>query len=158
MKITNIRDKVITGVIALTVISIFVFKQRKEAPVPKNLPVTESSVIEPSAEPVVSKKLPQLLDLGSTSCVPCKMMQPILEELTTEYKGQLVIRFIDVYENPSLTEKYNVRGIPTQIFLDAEGKEIARNTGFMAKDDILARWDSLGYEFKKNTLPERQDK
>ncbi len=69
-----------------------------------------------------------------------------------------MIRFIDVYENPSLTEKYNVRGIPTQIFIDAEGKEIARNTGFMAKDDILARWDSLGYEFKKNTLPERQDK
>jgi thioredoxin 1 len=149
----DITDKVIIGIIALAIISIFIFKQKRETPAPEDLPVAQ-----PLAEPVVSEKLPQLLDIGSTSCIPCKMMQPILEELTAEYKGQLVVKFIDVYVNTSITEKYNIQGIPTQIFLDAKGKEIARNTGFMPKDDILALWKSLGYEFKKNALPEKEDK
>lgn len=100
-----------------------------------------------STENTVSGKLPQLLELGSDSCMPCMMMRPILAEVTTEYQGQMAVKYIDVYENLAVARKYNIRGIPTQIFLDAEGKEVFRNVGFIPKEEILARWKSLGYEF-----------
>jgi thioredoxin 1 len=88
--------------------------------------------------------LPKLLDLGAGKCVPCKMMEPILEELTEAYAGKLNVEFIDVWENEGVSEKYGIRMIPTQIFYDAEGNELFRHEGFYSKEDILARWAELG--------------
>jgi thioredoxin 1 len=88
--------------------------------------------------------LPRLLDLGSVSCIPCKMMAPILEELKREYAGRLRVDFIDVWENPDAGKPYGIRLIPTQIFFDASGKERFRHEGFFSKEDILAKWKELG--------------
>ncbi len=101
---------------------------------PKNL--------APAAENAA--KLPKLLDLGSTKCIPCKTMAPILEELKKEYAGKMNIEFIDVWENEAAGKDYNVEMIPTQIFYDASGKELFRHTGFFGKEDILAKWKELG--------------
>lgn len=84
-----------------------------------------------------TKQLPRLLDLGATKCIPCKMMVPVLDELTKEYKGKLKVEFIDVWENQAAAEKYKVQSIPTQIFFNANGKEVYRHTGFISKEDIL---------------------
>lgn len=89
-------------------------------------------------------KLPKLLDLGATKCVPCKMMAPILEELKKEYAGKLKVEFIDVWENEDAGKQHGVEMIPTQIFYDANGKELFRHTGFYGKEDILAKWKELG--------------
>lgn len=125
--------------------------QEKTVPASDKITSEESAAdYETSSEPI-----PQLLELGSDSCIPCMMMRPILAELTAEYEGQMVVKFIDVYENPDITRKYNIRGIPTQIFLDSNGKEVSRNVGFMPKDDILKRWASLGYEFTPVTPKEK---
>ena len=90
--------------------------------------------------------LPTLLDLGATKCIPCKMMAPILEELKVEYANQLKVVFIDVWQNPEASKAHNINLIPTQIFLDAEGKELYRHEGFFAKADILAKWKELGVD------------
>jgi len=94
--------------------------------------------------------LPRLLDLGSVSCIPCKRMAPILEELKREYAGRFDVEFIDVglRENQDLARRYGIRLIPTQIFFDAEGNELWRHEGFLGKDEILARWRELGVTFK----------
>ena len=89
-------------------------------------------------------KLPKLLDLGATKCIPCKLMAPILEELKKEYAGKLKVEFIDVWENENASKEYGVEMIPTQIFYDAAGKELFRHTGFFGKEDILAKWKELG--------------
>ena len=89
-------------------------------------------------------KLPKLLDLGATKCIPCKMMAPILEELKKEYAGKMKVEFIDVWENEDAGKQYGVEMIPTQIFYDANGKELFRHTGFFGKEDILAKWKELG--------------
>jgi thioredoxin 1 len=94
-------------------------------------------------------KLPKLVDLGATKCIPCKMMAPILEELAKEYKGQLEVQFIDVWENQGEGEKYGVRSIPTQVFYDANGKEFFRHEGFYAKEDILAKFKEHGINLSK---------
>ena len=96
-------------------------------------------VAQTSARPV-----PRLVDLGAGKCIPCKQMAPILEELRTEYAGRLDVQFIDVWQDPAAARPFSIHMIPTQIFLAADGKELARHEGFMAKADILAQWSALG--------------
>jgi len=73
-------------------------------------------------------------------------MAPILEELKTEYEGRLIVEFIDIYADPASAEKHGIMVIPTQIFLDADGKELFRHEGFFAQDEILAKWKELGVD------------
>ncbi len=95
------------------------------------------------------RTLPRLVDLGATKCVPCKMMAPVLEELRTEYKGQLIVEFIDVWKNSSAGEKYGISSIPTQIFIDETGKEVFRHVGFFPKEDILSTFKAHGINLEK---------
>ena len=92
--------------------------------------------------------LPRLVDLGADKCIPCKMMVPVLKELTKEYVGRMQVEFIDVWKNPDAGKAYKISLIPTQIFFDAAGKELFRHEGFFSKNDILSKWKELGVEFK----------
>ena len=92
--------------------------------------------------------LPRLVDLGADKCIPCKLMMPVMAELTKEYAGQLEVVFIDVWKTPAEGQRYGIQVIPTQIFYDATGKERFRHEGFMAKKDILAKWKEIGAELK----------
>lgn len=95
--------------------------------------------------------LPRLVELGSTTCIPCKMMKPVIEELTAEYAGRLDVIFIDVMKDADEAEKYNIEVIPTQVFLDASGKELFRHVGVISKEDILAKWAEFGFEFTETS-------
>lgn len=85
-----------------------------------------------------------LVDLGAKTCVPCKMMVPILDELEREYADRAAIIFIDILENPEAGRKYGIQLIPTQIFYDASGKEVFRHEGFLDKAAIVAQLEKLG--------------
>lgn len=93
---------------------------------------------------VASKKLPKMIELGAEKCVPCKMMKPIIEELQKDYKDKLEVVFIDVWKDNSAARKYGIQSIPTQIFLDDNGKEFFRHTGFFSKEDILKTFEKHG--------------
>lgn len=101
-----------------------------------------------SASKVSAQSLPTLVDLGADKCIPCKMMAPILDELKEEYQGRLIVTFIDVWKDPAPGRKYGIRAIPTQIFLDPQGKELFRHEGFFSKEDILSKWRELGYSLE----------
>lgn len=94
------------------------------------------------------KALPRLVDVGADKCVPCIMMAPILEELKKEYAGVLDVEFVDVWKNPQAGRQYGIRGIPTQIFYDANGKELKRRMGFISKQGILDEFKKLGIPLK----------
>ncbi len=98
------------------------------------------------ATPVSDKAtgVPRMLDLGSTTCIPCKMMVPVMDELKKTYAGKLQVDFINVNEDPEAAKKYGIDTIPTQILFDANGKERYRHLGFYAKDDIVAKFNELG--------------
>lgn len=85
-----------------------------------------------------------MVDLGAHKCIPCKMMAPIIAELQKEYKGRASIIFIDVWEHREQAQRFGIRGIPTQIFYDKEGKEVGRHVGFLDKKSIVATFDKLG--------------
>ncbi len=92
---------------------------------------------------VVGQGTPVLLELGSHSCVPCKKMTPILEELNNEQTA-FVVSFVDVWVVEGKSQQYGINSIPTQIFFDADGNELFRHVGFYPKDDILEKWNELG--------------
>ena len=96
----------------------------------------------PASVPV--KGMVTMVDLGAKKCIPCKMMAPILEKLEKAYSGKAAIVFIDVWEHKEEAQKFGIRAIPTQIFFDADGKEVARNTGFMPEEAIVAQLSKMG--------------
>lgn len=81
---------------------------------------------------VVSSKLPVMVDFYADWCTPCKMAAPILEELSDEYKDKLIIAKLNVDQNPTTSQKYDVMSIPTVILLK-DGKEVGRQIGFAGK-------------------------
>ncbi len=116
-----------------------------EAP---TVPVTAVAQDDAQGSSATERKqaLPRLVDLGSNTCIPCKMMVPVLDELKKEYAGRLSVEFYDVREDPSVGAKYGIRVIPTQIFFDASGKELFRHEGFIAKEDIVAKFKECGVD------------
>ena len=85
-----------------------------------------------------------MVDLGAHKCIPCKMMAPIITELQKEYEGRASIIFIDVWEHREQAKKFGIQGIPTQIFYDKDGKEVARHVGFLDKKSIVGAFEKLG--------------
>jgi thioredoxin 1 len=90
------------------------------------------------------KGMVTMIDLGAKKCIPCKMMAPIMEKMEKKYDGKAAIVFIDVWENPEQARRFGIRGIPTQIFYNANGKEMTRHVGFMPEEAIVQTLTQLG--------------
>ena len=84
-----------------------------------------------------------LVDFGSTGCVPCDMMAPILETLREKYNGKVNVLFIHVGEEPILASRYGVQSIPVQIFFDTTGKEVFRHVGFFPQEQIEGKLSEM---------------
>ena len=93
---------------------------------------------------IPAKGMVTMVDLGAKSCVPCKMMAPILEKLEKAYQGRAVIHFYDVWENREPAMRFGIRAIPTQIFFDKDTKEVYRHVGFMSEEDIVKQLTKMG--------------
>ena len=98
---------------------------------------------KPQTMNIPVKEMITLVDLGAKSCIPCKLMAPILEELEKEYKGRAAVIFIDVWENRDKAKEFKVVTIPTQIFYDKQGQEVYRHIGFFDKESIKEKLDAL---------------
>jgi thioredoxin 1 len=96
-----------------------------------------------------TKPLPTLIDFGRGTCMPCKMMKPILEGLKKEYAGILNVEIIDVRYDPEAMKKYKIPGVPFQLVFDASGKEPKRRYGYADKGEILALLMSVGIDVQK---------
>lgn len=85
----------------------------------------------------VKQKL-TLIELGSETCVPCQKMQPILKSISTRYNNTVKVIFYDVRkpDQEQFRQMYNVQLIPTQVFLDENGKEFFRHEGFYPELEI----------------------
>lgn len=122
--------------LTLLIFTIFAF--------PYQATFSEPSIDRRFPKEIVKIPLPKLLDFGAGKCIPCKAMAPILKELTEEYKGRVVIKIIEVYEERELTQTNRIRLIPTQIFFDSKNQEVFRHEGFMDKEQIKKVFDKMG--------------
>jgi thioredoxin 1 len=95
------------------------------------------------SNPGFAQGLPTILDLGSTTCIPCRMMAPILKKLERVYRGKAAVLFVDVNKNQVEARNFAIRTIPTQIFFDKNGTEVFRHEGFMDEASIVRMLDLL---------------
>ncbi|MDF1779667.1 MAG: thioredoxin TrxA [Alcanivoracaceae bacterium] len=90
---------------------------------------------------VLKAEGPVLVDYWAAWCGPCKMIAPILEEVSKEYDGKLKIAKINIDENPDTPRKYGVRGIPT-LTVFKNGAVEATKVGALSKSQLTAFLDS----------------
>ena len=86
---------------------------------------------------VINNKYTVLVDFYADWCGPCRMLGPVLEEISNE-KNDVVIGKINVDESRELANQFGIRSIPTMIVFK-NGSEVDRMIGFFKKEDILAR-------------------
>lgn len=92
-------------------------------------------------EKVVNSPTPVLVDFWATWCTPCKMAEPVLEELSETYQGKVGVSKLNVDENQATTMKFGVMSIPTTILFKG-GKELGRQVGFSGKqafEDLMKK-------------------
>ncbi len=79
---------------------------------------------------------PCIIDFYADWCMPCKMIAPIVEELSKEYEGQIDIYKVDTEEEHELSAYFNIQGIPSILFIPKEG-EPQMKTGHMPKEGFV---------------------
>lgn len=84
------------------------------------------------------KNIVTFVELGSVNCIPCRMMKQVMDKVEEKYGGQVKIIFYDVWtpEGRPYAMQYGIRSIPTQVFLDKNGKEYSRHSGFFPFEDL----------------------
>ncbi len=88
---------------------------------------------------------PALYEFGAKYCIPCKEMKVVMAALKTSHGDQVEFRMVYVDEEKPMFEQYKIVAIPTQVFLDASGKEVDRHMGALSKDDVLKKLKDLKF-------------
>jgi len=93
-------------------------------------------------ELVLKSDKPALVDFWAEWCGPCRMIGPIVEDLSEEYEGKAIIGKVNVDNNSEISAKYGIRNIPTILFFK-DGKEVDKQVGVVPKDTLAEKIDSL---------------
>jgi thioredoxin 1 len=93
-------------------------------------------------ELVVNSDKPVMIDFWAVWCGPCRMIAPIVEEMSGEYEGRAVIGKVDVDSNPNIAMKYGIRNIPTVLFVK-NGEVVDKQVGAAPKPAFTAKLNAL---------------
>jgi thioredoxin 1 len=88
---------------------------------------------------------PALYDFGRGMCIPCIEMGKILDSVKSTYGNQIEVRLIMAEQDEALFKQYKIMLIPTQVFLDASGKEVFRHIGLYPEKDLVEKLKELQF-------------
>lgn len=100
--------------------------------------MASTAVTDGTFSAFVQSDKPVLVDFWAAWCGPCRMMAPVLEELSDEYKEKLLVGKLDVDENPETAQKYGIMSIPTLLVFQ-EGQVVKQLIGYKPKGDLVAQ-------------------
>jgi len=89
---------------------------------------------------------PTMIEFGAAGCIPCDMMQPILDNLRKKFSDTLNVEFVHVREKQVLAGRFGIQSIPVQVFFDKNGNEVFRHTGFFAEKEVLDQLQKMGVQ------------
>jgi thioredoxin 1 len=92
-----------------------------------------------------AKGKPALYEFGAKYCIPCKEMQQVMADLKTSHGDQVEFRMVYADEERPMFEPYKIVAIPTQVFLNAEGKEVDRHLGALSKEEVIKKLKELKF-------------
>ena len=86
------------------------------------------------------------IELGSLRCIPCQKMQSVMKSVEKKYGSQVKVVFHDVWtpDGKPFGKQYGIEAIPTQVFLDKDGKEFFRHIGFFPEEELIKILQSKG--------------
>ena len=90
---------------------------------------------------VLKSNIPVMVDFTAVWCGPCRMLDPIVEQLSQDWGDKVKVVKLDVDDNSNLAMQYGVMGVPTLI-LFVNGEAVQRVTGYQPKDRILSKFNS----------------
>lgn len=93
-------------------------------------------------EEVINSSLPVFIDFWASWCGPCRMMAPVVEELSKEYSGKIKICQLNVDENPNVASQYKIMSIPTFLFFK-NGKVVDQLVGAIPKQTMKNKLDNF---------------
>jgi len=93
-------------------------------------------------EVVLNSDVPVVLDLWAEWCGPCRMIGPIIEEMSSEYEGKAKMVKIDIDSNPETPVKFGVRNIPTVLFFKG-GEVVDKQVGAVPKSVFVEKLEKL---------------
>ncbi len=85
---------------------------------------------------VFHSSIPVILDFYSDSCMPCRVIAPILDDISNEYSNKIKVCKLNINEYSDVAEKYGVMAVPTLMYIK-NGREINRTIGLIEKEEIL---------------------
>ena len=91
---------------------------------------------------VIKSDKPVVVDFWAEWCGPCRMVAPIMEEISQEYEGKVLVVKCDVDSSPAVSEKYSIRNIPTILFFK-DGKIADKQVGAVPKKNFVAKLNAL---------------
>jgi|SRR5665647_846037 len=108
--------------------------------------LTEVNAQNKTPKKEVVKYKVTFIELGSVRCIPCQKMQTVMKSIEKKYASQVKVVFHDVWtpEGKPFGEKYGIDQIPTQVFLDENGKEFSRHVGFFPEEELIKVLNTKG--------------
>ena len=93
-------------------------------------------------EVVLKSEIPVLVDFWAEWCGPCRMVAPVVEELSHDYEGKLLVTKVDVDSNPNTAMKFGIRNIPTILFIK-NGEVVDKHVGAAPKSALSSKVDAV---------------
>ncbi len=93
-------------------------------------------------EVVLKSEIPVLVDFWAEWCGPCRMVAPVVEELSHDYEGKILVTKVDVDSNPNTAMQFGIRNIPTILFIKG-GEIVDKHVGAAPKSSLAAKVDAI---------------
>jgi len=91
---------------------------------------------------IQSSDKPVLIDFWAEWCGPCRMLAPVIEQISAEYADKIIVGKVDIDAEPGLAERYRIMSIPS-VFLFVDGEPVAQSLGAVPKEELVQRFSSV---------------